>query len=504
MLMKNKYIHYLVLAGFLFAMGSCKKKLDVNTDNTNANTANSISGKDVFANALQNSVYVINAGTIPQFTNEWMGIWARTTSYSASGAQFQIESFVLNNNYGDNFWLPIYHNLADYNFVIANSSKGSVLPGAALTMKCLMFQDLVDIFGDVPYTQADDPSNVHPAYDKATAIYASLISQIDSAMTLINSSQSTADDASDVMFKGNKTNWLAFANTVKLRLLLRQVPNASSASAFQAEITKTASYGYLGAGTDAIINPGYADVVGAQSPFWTNYGLTPGGGSRTQNNVFYVANQTFVDYLKATADPRIGYFFTKVSDTTKYGSYAGNYLGDANNAKLTQYLSYIGPGVLQKPAMSGIIMTASEALFLQAEAAQRGLISGSYLTLFNSAVSESFRYLGVSNPTATASTYITSSTDDRVNPAVATDPIKTIIYQKWVANAEVDGLESWCDYRRTGYPDRTNPSVNSAANPNVIPKRVLYPQTEIDQNSANYKAQNQTQADIYTKIFWGL
>ena len=145
-------------------------------------------------------------------------------------------------------------------------------------------------------------------------------------------------------------------------------------------------------------------------------------------------------------------------------------------------------------------MTASEGLFLQAEAAQRGVITGNYLDLFNQGVAESFRFLGVS---ANAANYISNSTDDRVNPAVAADPIKTIIYQKWVANAEIDGLEIWSDYRRTGYPDRTQPSVNPAAGVNVIPKRLLYPLSETAQNTANYNAQNQKNSDIYTKIFWG-
>jgi hypothetical protein len=185
------------------------------------------------------------------------------------------------------------------------------------------------------------------------------------------------------------------------------------------------------------------------------------------------------------------------------GGYAGNYLGDANNAKQVSALSTIGAGILKSPSMNGVIMTASEGLFLQAEAAQRGLISGSYLSLFNQAVAESFRYLGVPNDAAAAAAYISASTDDRVNPAAAADPIKTIIYQKWVANAETDGVEIWSDYRRTGYPDRSDPSVNPAASVNVIPKRLLYPLSETAQNTANYNGQNQKNSDIYTKIFWG-
>ena len=511
MYLKNKFASVLVLGGMVLLIASCTKKLDTNLSNPNSITTNAITGKDVFANALQNTVYAINANAyiyssasvtpvqttvgISTLTNEWMGIWARTTSYSASGTQYLLESFILNNGYGDNFWGSIYHNLSDYNFVASKSAEGSILPGASLVMKALLFQDLVDIFGNVPYSQALT-TNTTPAYDAATAIYASLPPLLDSAMGLINASQATGDDAADIMFKGNKASWLAFANTVKLRVLLRQIPNASSASALKSEMDRTTSYGFMTPGVDATINPGYKDAINMQSPFWATFGFQVGGVNPYQPGTFFIANQTMIDYLTATSDPRLGAIYT----VAPAGGYAGNYLGDADNAKLVSHLSSIGSGILKSASMDGVIMTASEGLFLQAEAAQRGLITGNYLDLFGQGVAESFRFLGVS---ASAASYISGSTDDRVNPAVAADPIKTIIYQKWVANAEIDGLEIWSDYRRTGYPDRTNPSVNPAASVNVIPKRLLYPLSETAQNTANYNAQHQQNSDIYTKIFWG-
>src|ERR1700712_1483649 len=235
MLLKNKFLNYTVSVVALLGMVSCKKQLDLNLSNPNGITTNAISGKDVFASALTNTVYNVNAsaiqipnnptitGAIPQFTEQWMGIWARTTSYSASGTQYQLETFNLNNAYGDNFWGPIYHNIYDYNFVISKSAASSILPGASIVMKAYLFQDLVDIFGNVPYSQALSTTNVTPAYDDAAFIYSSLISQLDSAMTIIKASTTTADDVADVMFKGSKTSWLQFANTVKLRLLIRQI-----------------------------------------------------------------------------------------------------------------------------------------------------------------------------------------------------------------------------------------------------------------------------------------
>jgi hypothetical protein len=505
MLFKNKFAGFLLLGSLIAA--SCSKKLDTNLHNPNSVTTNAISGKDAFSSALINTSYITNATAIPAgagistLTNEWMGVWARTTSYSASGTQYQVEAFQLVNSYGDNFWGAMYHNMADYDFAASKSAKGSILPGASKVMQCLIFQDLVDIFGDVPYSQALIPTVTQPKYDAAAAIYADLPLKLDSAMDLINASTATSDDASDVMFKGDKASWLAFANTIKLRILLRQVPNAATAASLQPELSKTSSYGYLGAGQDATVNPGFADAVNQQSPFWSVFGFQAGSTNPYQNNTFYIANQYLVDYLNATGDPRLAFIYT----ASPSGGFAGNFLGDASTAKPVADLSTIGSGVLKSPTMPGVILLATESLFLQAEAAERGLITGAdYHGLFNQAVAESFRYLGVPNAAGAAANYVSSSTDARVNPASASDPIQTIIYQKYVALSEIDGLEQWSDWRRTGYPDRTNPSTNPAANPNKLPKRLLYPQTETSLNPNNYGAEHQQNSDIYTKIFWGL
>src|ERR1700753_2639024 len=124
MIFKNKLAGYLLL-GSLFAASSCSKKLDENLKNPNSVTTVNITGTQAFSSALQNTVYIVNSqmpnvasgptvtGSISEVTNEWMGTWARTTSYSASGSQYQIEIFQLQNAYSDNFWGIVYHNMAD-------------------------------------------------------------------------------------------------------------------------------------------------------------------------------------------------------------------------------------------------------------------------------------------------------------------------------------------------------------------------------------------------------
>src|SRR5579872_1663150 len=231
MLIQNKTFSYMILGGLL-AMASCSKKLDTNLKDPNGPAIADLSGKDIFAQALvstaQNKVgaNISNAVDNYDYAQQWMGYWARNTGWASSGSQQQMETFSLNNSFGDGIWQSLYHNIYDYNYVMGHSATGSILPGASRVMRTMVFEDLVDQFGNIPYTQAVQPPQIlQPSYDSARTIYKDLVVQLDSAIIALQASQSTSDDAADVMFKGNKTLWLQFANTIKLRILLRQVPN---------------------------------------------------------------------------------------------------------------------------------------------------------------------------------------------------------------------------------------------------------------------------------------
>ena len=503
MSIKNKLFPSLLLLGLLV---SCTKQLNTNLTNTNGLTINSLTGKDVFAQALVSTALdklganISTATDNYDYTRNWMGYWARNNGWAQSGSQVQVETFTLINSFSNGVWQSTYHNIFDYDFIIGHSSANSILPGASIVIKSMLFQDLVDQFGNIPYSQADNPSNTTPAYDQAQDIYKNLIVQIDSAITLIQASQSTVDDTSDVMFQGNKASWLQFANTIKLRILLRQVPNVYSATDpyVSGELSNVTSLGgFLPAGTDALIQPGFSDVTSqTQSPMWATYGYAPGMGSQYQEGESFCANDVMINFLQSTSDPRIGYFYSPTAAGP--GTYGGNPLGNTGSTPT----STLGPGILQSPSMPALLFSASQSLFMQAEAAQRGMITGSYASLYQQGVEESFRYLGVPSYASTADNFISTSGNSNVNITTSSSPLQTILYQKWVAECELDGLEAYSDYRRTGFPVLPTP-ISTGAIGLPLPKRLLYPETEYTLNIANVTAQHQTSADQNTKIFWG-
>ena len=235
MSIKNRPFLYLFFCGLL-VVASCTKKLDTNLHDPNGTPSSQLTGKDYFAGSLVEVIYnksginLYNSTDNYDYANQWMGYFARNYGWAPSGGQQTMEDFQLTNNFGNGVWGSLYHNIYDLNFVIANSSKNSILPGAARALRTMLFQELVDQYGNIPYSQAENPLlTLTPGYDSAATIYKDLIPQLDTALSVIAASQSTGDDASDVMFQGNKTLWSQFANTIKLRILLRQVPNGDQA-----------------------------------------------------------------------------------------------------------------------------------------------------------------------------------------------------------------------------------------------------------------------------------
>ena len=122
------------------------------------------------------------------------------------------------------------------------------------------YQQLVDNYNNVPYSQAlQGTKKSNPAYDNGSAIYDDLLKQLDAAIALIQGAPTTDANpgVADIMYGGNMTNWLKFANTLKLRLALRQSNVAAKTAALKAAVAATASLGYIDASISALVNPGY-------------------------------------------------------------------------------------------------------------------------------------------------------------------------------------------------------------------------------------------------------
>ena len=128
---------------------------------------------------------------------------------------------------------------------------------------------------------------------------------------------------------------------------------------------------------------------------------------------YYVCGQDAADFLTTNNDPRKLRFFqaNSASGTTVKGNYFGALLLEP-----VPTTSKLGPGMLQAYNQDAPLMTDFESLFIQAEAAQRGFITGDAKALYEAAVTESIIYEGgTAGTAASASTYLTQPGKPLVN-----------------------------------------------------------------------------------------
>jgi hypothetical protein len=498
----------IILSGVVIFGSSCQKYLDVN-NNPNQGTS-----------ATPNLILPQAQAYTANMLNLFNSYGAQVGGYSANAGGYGGFGTSITYNFSSSdysyLFTSSYDNLEDYQSII-NQTQGvainSYYNAVARIMRTLYFQLLVDTYNDVPYTDAlQGSAKLTPAYTDAKVIYKDLADQIDTALATIARGAITPSvtplSTSDIMFAGDMTKWKQFANTLKLRILLRGNGKVTFSNAtFDAA-------GFLT--TDATINPGYTRDNGKQNPKWTNWAwdaVTGAAGNKAWMPTTFI--RAFYDGLKITDNGRgtaVFYQFP-ITPTNQLGNEIGGVVSSPEGSFWYPSTSRTGKtagnatGVLKGPDASFPVITAAESYFMQAEGVLKGINSGTASTLFNNGISASFKYLytlpsgAVSgNPTADVATYLTDNpTSYLVNFSLATTPaqqLEAIITQKYIALNFVNSDQSWNDYRRTLYPKLVSgpgataiqtfaSKVSESTRPDKLPTRILYPPTEGSYNSAN-------------------
>ena len=504
-----KFKSYIIIALFALMASSCKESfLDINT---NPNALPTSLPNYVFTNALNTSAANMRA---PNETGSyWSGQWTQSNSYILSTT-----IFAYNFTNGDfNYWDGYYNNLEDYQFVIDNADANNqkFLKGPAKVMKALLFQQLVDMYGNVPFSDAfKGVKSLAPKFDDQQAVYASLITLLDEALVDIKANAfASAFTGSDIVFKGNTTNWAKFANSLKLRILMRQTRVTSKEAYIKTEINKIVAEnsGFI---TGIDVGSGgsgfYLASAGKLNPIYETWGYSAAGATQALGR-FPRVSEFLVNTLKAAKDTfrmkRLAYAVGGEGATAGVSSKAevsSNYIGVpfGNSAGFVATASSpIGPSVIVKGAFDRpyILMTAAEVQFNLAEAKERfgaGVnLPSDAKTYFEAGIQQSFRLTGT--PVANAAAFVGSGIQD-YDYVASTNKLKAIAVQKWLAYVNFSGLEAWAEYRKTGYPvTPQSPQVTDAKRP----VRFYYPNTESGANSANVTAQGAI--DVFaTRLFW--
>ena len=439
--------------------------------NTNPNAPTDVGSRFLVSSAMRDAAAQV-------LGNNFLNLWSQHTSrieYAWDG-RYDVRDY-------SGMWTAFYAGpMADFDEIERKGAEAGRPNDQAVgaIMKAWLFQNVTDLWGDVPYSQALlGDENTQPQYNAQQEVYEGLLAQLAAAGGLTSPGGDNYQDA-DLIYQGDMERWRIFANSLRLRLAMR-LTEVDPATA-SAEASSAITAGVFGSNDDHAIFR-WLNELGSHNPWFSGDVERPGGAR---------ISSTIVDTLKSYEDPRLA-VFARPNDE---GEYVGHQSGlkDGHGIPFPAR-SKIGARFVRDLPNPSVLMSYSEVLFLEAEAAARGYTGGNAAQLYHDAIRASMEWYDIAS--ADTEAYLAS-------PRVAYDPargLEQIGLQMWVGFFG-QGIEAFSNWRRTGYP-------NLAAGPDnvtggIIPRRLRYSEEEQSLNSANLSAaiSRQGGAELGDRVWW--
>ncbi len=295
--MKMKKILILVAIISLVACNKLNDKLDSQLNNPSAPTPDA-ADIDLYLNNLELGLiqFYQQASdlTDPLMRMETM---FGPTYYNAYSA----------NSY-DGLWNTAYTGIfktANTMIPLAAGKSQFIHSGIAKVIKAYTMITLVDLFGDIPYTEANlGVTNTNPKVDKGRLVYDSALALLDAGIADFGKTASSTP-ASDLYYSGSKTKWTTFAKTIKLKAYVqtRLVDQANATAKINALLTDNDLIDTPA--EDFVFNFGTKDQApDSRAPHYvSNYGTNTGTADYLGNHFMWALVQE-----KGIVDPRARYY----------------------------------------------------------------------------------------------------------------------------------------------------------------------------------------------------
>jgi hypothetical protein len=444
---------------------SCKKNFeDLNTD---PNRPKEIT-PGVMLGQLQYRIVNSSIGGARSFTHELMQVDAPRSSAGGGGLHRYVVSP------GAAVWSNFYTHLTDIQDIynIAGRLNEHNYRAIAVIYKTWAYSILTDLYGDVPYSQATQATTgvYKPAFDKQKDIYVQLLKDLDSANILINTTKALTYGG-DLVYNANAVSggvnqgmvkWKKFANSLKLRLLLRISKRNGELNVneqINTLLANPATYPMFAATSDDAIFR-YPGTFPYFNPYYNARQLDWRDGT--------YFTKFFIDKMNTDSDPRRTVWATQVVA-------GGQNIWQGIESGYPTTLEYqVGKnssytdGLKTIPQL-GIMMTYAELEFIKAELSLKGFATGKTPKQhYEAGITASMGQWGVTIPAG----YL-------LQPGIVYDPaastetqLERIMHQKYYAYFFVD-YQAWFEKRRTGYP--VLPRGTGIPAENKFPYRVPYP-----------------------------
>ncbi|MEO8109255.1 MAG: SusD/RagB family nutrient-binding outer membrane lipoprotein [Ginsengibacter sp.] len=442
----NKTSFLIIISATILLAGGCKKSFFTDV-NVNPNVPKEVAPNLILSTAEAALGYT-QGGDMSRFTS--------LITQQVFGANSQSQTFYsygLNPGTFDNLWPDLYTSVIINIDTLKNEAderSDNIYSGISRILMAYTLQVSVDLWGKIPYSQAvKGNANLHPAYDDDKVLYETIASLVDAGISKLADPKQGAliPGADDGIYNGDPLKWIKFGHAIKARLYIHQ--SKGDASMAQKALDEVA-LSFTNNSQNAQYMFGVAET--AANPWYQFIRDRPGDES--------FDNSTLLMRLASRNDPRHDAFV------------------DASGSLNTFY------GSVNSPVE---FITYDELLFIKAEATLR--ISGDYAAaqnFYRMAITENMQKLGIEQ--GDLNTYLASQ------GTLPTSSVNAAIAQ--VAKEEFTALylnpEAWVVWRRTGSP------ALSPTGPGEVPRRLLYPQSEL-----SYNADNTPAVTLYTpKIFW--
>lgn len=526
----NRYIIGLLFLGF--GLGSCSHFEELNTDPTTSTVADpqSLIGTVQLAYSGQREV-----------------TWRSTAGYHMAFVQMISDNWAISRGqvyeqdpmYLEFMWKSSYGHINNLQAAINQAQKSESMvnyEAVARILKAFIFSQLTDTYGDIPYFQAVrgfDEGILYPEYDNQKDIYYDLFEELKESVALLDPSQSLKGD---FIYVGDVQAWKKFANSLRLRLAMRLINVDKDKARTEAESAVLA--GVFESYTDgASINHGANNVSTSGDPEIRGNAFSQVQHFLEEN---MVACETYAGYLRDNDDPRFMMMFAMygaytdmnpatpdykaVSETSvemtkeykaKYGELqgfpAGHFVWDpieledgepdefwsweehsveveGREVKIIKYFKGLQlRRELGRLDMPTIYQAYSEVELWKSEMALYGWNNGGgdAKSHFATAVEASITEL--TDIYKTEAVVFDNDVDGYVdNIWASAEPFEVINNEHYVNNF-FNGIEAFANWRRSGYPllkpanhIKSDPALNG-----LIPRRLAYPNSEINYNSTN-------------------
>ena len=523
--MKNILIKCSLVIASLFVVQACNKDalVDLNKD------PNSVSDIDM---SYLLSLATLRIGGEYENTRANMLYSATLIQHTASLAgYFSGDKYFYNAQYSGAYMERHFTDVIRlYSEVITKTAKDPNLANVnaiATILRAYDMHRMTDLYGDIPYTQAGyglyGEENWFPKYENQKDVYAAIVRDVKTARDKLSATAKNLG-VQDVVYGGDVAKWKKFANALLMRVGMRmQKKDETGGKAIFIEAFNSGTFasnadnGY----TKYLNGPNGVNRNGLNDGYWNTYKYSKD----------CKISKTFIDWMKANNDPRLMIVSGGTGDPEKPATwnvdpaaqkgmpngYTSSTILEGDILTADEKATFNTAGTANKMfSMLNLkyldwedpyaLITFAETELMTAEAAVRGWITADATARFTSGVTAAINAWtafdpSFARPAADVTAYITAR---GFAAASNTDKLRLIGEEYWAATW-LNDIESYSNWRRTGFPALTpTKDPNRYKQINEIPRRLIYWESEISSNPANYKAAVDRMGgdEFTTKVWW--